>query len=144
MRGISIMSNFNIENFLSKPLTKPVAHGFYEAVEITATCLQVETVNDTQRLRLDIELDVDGRPFKKCFFNKGVEIALEQLMRQLDAEAMRPDELVAYLIGKAVNITIYDHTWYDAAVGVERHEKAVAFTSTEYKPNNAADTAAMI
>ena len=35
------MSTFNIENFLSKPLTRPVAYGFYEAVKITATRLQV-------------------------------------------------------------------------------------------------------
>lgn len=138
------MKNFNIENFLSKPLTRPVAHGFYEAAKITATRLQVETVNDTQRLRLDIELDINSRPFKKCFFNKGVEIALEQLMRQLDTEDMRPDELVAYLVDKAVNVTIYDRTWYDTAAGVERHEKAVAFTVTEYKPKDVADTSAMV
>lgn len=138
------MSTFNIENFLSKPLTRPVAYGFYKAVKITATRLQVETVDNTQRLRLDIELDINNRPFKKCFFNKGVEIALEQLMRQLDTEAMRPDELVAYLVGKTVNVTIYDNTWYDAAAGVERHEKAVAFTATEYKPKDVADTSAMV
>ena len=138
------MSTFNIENFLSKPLTRPVAYGFYEAVKITATRLQVETVNDTQRLRLDIELDINNRHFKKCFFNKGVEIALEQLMRQLDTDDIRPDELVAYLVGKSVNVTIYDNTWYDTAAGVERHEKAVAFTATEYKPKDVADTSAMV
>lgn len=138
------MSTFNIENFLSKPLTRPVAYGFYEAVKITATRLQVETVNNTQRLRLDIELDINNRPFKKCFFNKGVEIALEQLIRQLDTAALRPDELVAYLVDKTVNVTIYDNTWYDAAAGVERHEKAVAFTATEYKPKDVADTSAMV
>lgn len=138
------MSTFNIENFLSKPLTRPVAYGFYKAVKITATRLQVETINDTQRLRLDIELDINNRPFKKCFFNKGVEIALEQLMRQLDTDTMRPDELVAYLVGKTVNVTIYDNIWYDAAAGVERHEKAVAFTATEYKPKDVADTSAMV
>ena len=82
--------------------------------------------------------------FKKCFFNKGVEIALEQLMRQLDTDDIRPDELVAYLVGKSVNVTIYDNTWYDAAAGVERHEKAVAFTATEYKPKDVADNSAMV